>query len=72
MPTHEVTVDLPTGIVLHSDVKFVVRSDDERLGELQVSKGTIDWIPGSARTRYRMEWERFHEIMLEFATKEAY
>jgi len=72
MPTHEVTVEIPTGIVLHSDVKFVVRSDDERLGELQVSKGTIDWIPGNARTRYRMGWERFHELMLEFATKEAY
>ncbi len=72
MPKHDVTVDLPTGIVLHSDVKFVVRSDDERLGELQVSKGSIDWIPGNARTRYHLGWEKFHEMMLEHAAAESY
>jgi hypothetical protein len=64
MPTHEVKFDLPTGIVLHSDVKFVVWSDAEKLGELQVSQGTIDWIPGNARTRYQMEWEKFDEMMV--------
>jgi hypothetical protein len=31
MPTHEVHVDLPTGIVLHSDVKFEIWSDEEKL-----------------------------------------
>ena len=64
MPTHEVTVELPTGMVLHSDVKFVVKSDDERLGELQISQGTIDWVPGNARTRYQMVWEKFDEMMV--------
>ena len=68
MPTHEVKFDLPTGIVLHSDVKFVVWSDAEKLGELQVSQGTIDWIPGNARTRYQMEWEKFDEIMVRDGT----
>ena len=64
MPTHEVTVELPTGMVLHSDVKFVVKSDDERLGELQISQGTIDWVPGNARTRSQMVWEKFDEMMV--------
>ena len=68
MPTHEVKFDLPTGIVLHSDVKFVVWSDAEKLGELQVSQGTIDWIPGNARTRYQMEWEKFDELMVRDGT----
>jgi hypothetical protein len=68
MPTHDVTVDLPTRMVLHSDVKFVVWSDEEKLGELQVSKGSIDWIPGNARTRYHMEWEKFHETMVKDGT----
>jgi hypothetical protein len=65
MATHEVSVDLPTRFVLHKDVTFVVSSNDAKLGELQVSKGTIDWIPGNGRTRYRMRWERFGELMME-------
>lgn len=68
MPTHDVTVDIPTRMVLHSDVKFVVWSDEEKLGELQVSKGSIDWVPGSARTRYHMEWEKFDEVMVKDGT----
>ncbi len=65
MPTHDVTIDIPTGLVLRSDVTFVVWSDDVKLGELQVSKGTIDWLPGNGRTRYRMPWEKFDELMKE-------
>jgi hypothetical protein len=63
MATHDVTVDLPTRFVLHSDVTFVVWSDDAKLGELQVSKGSIDWLPGNGRTRYRMRWEEFSDFM---------
>ncbi len=63
MATHDVTVDLPTRFVLHSDVTFDVWSNDAKLGELQVSKGSIDWVPGNGRTRYRIRWEKFNEIM---------
>jgi hypothetical protein len=64
MANHDVTVDLPTTrFVLRSDVTFVVWSDDLKLGELQVSKGSIDWLPGNGRTRYRMRWEKFNELM---------
>jgi hypothetical protein len=44
-------------------VTFVVWSDDAKLGELQVSKGSIDWLPGNGRTRYRMRWEKFSELI---------
>jgi hypothetical protein len=54
LATHNVTVDLPTRFVLHSDVTFVVWSDEAKLGELQVSKGSIDWVPGNGRIRSRM------------------
>ena len=63
MPTHEVTVEIPTGIVLRSDVKFEIWSDEDKLGELLVSKGSVDWIPGKAHTRYQMEWEKLDEVM---------
>jgi hypothetical protein len=69
MATHEVTVDLPTRMVLHSDVTFVVWSDEAKLGELQISKGSIDWLPGNGRTRYRMRWEKFDEVMVNDGRK---
>ncbi len=65
MATHDVTIDLPTRFVLRQDVTFVVWSDDVKLGELQVSKGSIDWLPGNGRGRYRMRWEKFNELMKE-------
>jgi hypothetical protein len=65
MAKHDVTIDLPTRFVLHSDVTFAVWSDEAKLGELQVSKGSIDWLPGNGRTRYRMRWEKFNDLMRE-------
>jgi hypothetical protein len=44
-------------------VTFVVCCYDAKLGELQVSMGSIDWLPGNGRTRYRMRWEKFNEFM---------
>jgi hypothetical protein len=37
-------------------------------GELLISKGSIDWIPGNARTRYLMGWEKFDETMQKDGT----
>ena len=68
VPSWEPTTSLSTyrrRFVLHSDVTFAVWSDEAKLGELQVSKGSIDWLPGNGRTRYRMRWKRFNEIMKE-------
>jgi hypothetical protein len=71
MATHDVTVDLPTRFVLHSDVTFVVWSDDAKLGELQVSKGSIDWLPGNGRTRHRVRWEKFKRAHEERGPRDA-
>lgn len=46
MPKHDVEMSIPTTkVVLSADVVFDIRSDDEKLGELRISKGTIDWAP---------------------------
>ena len=50
MPSHDVEMSIPTTkVVLHADVVFEIRSDDEKLGELRVSKGSIDWYPAKAK-----------------------
>ena len=64
MPRHDVEMKIPTTkVVLHADVVFEVRSDDEKLGELHVSQGSIDWYPRSAQTGTQLRWERFDQIM---------
>ena len=52
MPRHDVDMSIPTSkVVLHADVVFEVRSDGEKLGELRVSQGGVDWRPGNAPDR---------------------
>jgi hypothetical protein len=66
MARHEVTMSLPKGVVINADVVFVVASDGLKLGELRLSKGTVDWRPAHAKKiEYRVGWERFAEVMQE-------
>ena len=63
MPRHRIEIQQPPRIVMHSDVSFVVYSDDERLGELAISKGTIDWTPARRRSAVSLSWEKFAQLM---------
>ena len=66
MPNHDIEMSIPTTkVVLNADVVFEVRSDDEKLGELHVSKGSIDWYPYLARTPVTLTWEHFDRLMRE-------
>ena len=66
MPRHEVTMSLPKGVVINADVVFVIAGDGQKLGELHLSRGTIDWRPAHAKKiEYRLGWERFAEFMQE-------
>jgi hypothetical protein len=63
MPRHEIEMEIPPKMVLNSDVRFIVHSDDKKLGELLVSKGSIAWIPGHSSQSIHVRWERFDEVM---------
>ena len=64
MPAHDVEMSIPTTkVVLHADVVFEIRSDDETLGELRVSKGSIDWYASNARIPVKLTWEQFDRLM---------
>ena len=66
MPKHDVEMSIPTSkVVLHADVVFEVRSDGEKLGELRVSQGGVDWLPGNAKNSAKLTWERFNRLMEE-------
>ena len=62
MPRHEIEIEIPAKAVLHKDVTFTIKSDGAMLGQLRISKGSIDWKPGKRRV-IRMDWERFDRLM---------
>jgi hypothetical protein len=64
MPSHKVSLHFPRPLeIVNSDAVVEVRSDDERLGELRFSRGSVDWRPTRAQTSYLLEWEEFDELM---------
>ncbi len=65
MAEHELRIELPQRVVLHKDVTVAVWSDEVKLGELRVSKGSVDWVPHNHRFGFWMTWERFDDLMRE-------
>jgi hypothetical protein len=69
MPVHDIEIELPPKVVLHKDVTFVVKSDGIKLGELRISKGSLDWAPAKLQTVRRLPWERFDALMREHGVR---
>jgi hypothetical protein len=62
MPTHEVSLNIHTKVVSHKDVEIEVKSDNQKLGTLLISKGNIEWLPSNVN-KYRLSWEKFAQLM---------
>jgi hypothetical protein len=63
MPRHELEITVPPKAILNTDVVITVVEDDEKLGELRISRGSLDWVPGRGRGAYRLAWSRFDQLM---------
>jgi hypothetical protein len=63
MAKHDIEVDLPAQRVVNTDLHVVVKSDGRKLGELLISKGTIDWRPAKHHKPVSMRWETFARLM---------
>ena len=65
MPIHDIRMSLPRALIVNTDVEIEVYSDGEKLGELHLSKGTIDWRPAHSPREIKLPWERFARLMEE-------
>ena len=66
MPEHGIKVHLTQPLdVLNADLVIQIDSDQEKLGELRISRGSIDWVPRGAKLPLSLEWERFDQVMRE-------
>jgi hypothetical protein len=57
MANHSISMKQPEEVILGKDVRFSVRRNGRKLGELHVSKGNLEWVPaGSKLKTYRLRW----------------
>ena len=70
MAKHRVKLKLNQGIEIENvDASFPVWSDEEFLGRLRVSTGSVDWQPAHGQMVYRLSWEKFAEMMVDLGRK---
>ena len=66
MATHTITVHPSRPLeVVNADLIVEVTSDDEKFGQLQISRGSIDWVPRGHHTAMSVSWEQFDQMMKE-------
>jgi hypothetical protein len=63
MSKHDIEASLPAHNVVNTDLNVVVRSDGKRLGELLISKGSIDWRPARRQSSISLTWEQFARLV---------
>jgi hypothetical protein len=71
MPAHKLEITVPPKAILNTDVVISVMSGDAKLGELRISRGSVDWVPARHQGAYRLSWERFDLIMRESGRRRA-
>ncbi|MHB8467830.1 MAG: hypothetical protein ACYDH6_15845 [Acidimicrobiales bacterium] len=69
MPKHKLEIEVPPKAILNSDVVIDVSTDDVKLGELRISRGSVDWVPARHHTVFRLSWERFDDMMRANGTR---
>jgi hypothetical protein len=60
---HELGLSIPRGEIVNADAVITVHSDGVKVGELRMSRGTIDWHPANHKHRIRLSWEEFDKVM---------
>ncbi len=63
MPKHHIEISLPTKPLKNVDATITVWSDDEKLGEFRVSRGTLDWRSARRKSFKSFSWERLAAIL---------
>ena len=63
MAKHDVSFTLPRRSLGVADVKFLVKTDGNKVGTLAVSNGSLVWFPVGKKNGYKIGWKRFDELM---------
>jgi len=59
---HKVNFNVPDRPLAHADVVFTIYENEEKFGELRVSKGAAVWFPGKKVIGYQLSWSQFDKL----------
>lgn len=64
---HKIKLQQPEWTVQHKDVVIEVANGDGKLGELHISKGSVEWQPTKHHKNIcRMSWTKFADFMEKY------
>jgi len=67
VPEHELHVtQAPEFEIVNRDMVIEVSSDGQKLGQLQISRGGIDWRPRNDQIPCQLSWEQFDRYIQDF------
>ncbi len=55
--------------VKNRDVIFEIRDNDGKLGELRVSRGSLEWRPANHTYGFHLDWPQFDRLLREQGTR---
>jgi hypothetical protein len=62
MAQHRVNFNVPDRPLAHADIIFSVRQDDDKFGELRISKGGLVWYPRNKVYGYKLTWKQLDRL----------
>jgi hypothetical protein len=66
---HAVEFAIPRRDLGKADVEFTVKCNGKKLGELQVSKGSVVWFPQYKGLGYKVSWTEFNDVMKKYGKR---
>jgi hypothetical protein len=63
MPEHDVRMSFPDKPLKNVDATIAVWSDGKKLGEMRISRGSLDWRSAYKKTAKSIAWERVAELL---------
>jgi hypothetical protein len=63
MAKHNVFFDLPERELGKADANFYIYKDEEKLGQITISKGSLEYYPARRKKPISITWSEFDALM---------
>lgn len=65
MAKHNVYFDLPEREIGKVDANFYIYQNKEKLGQITISKGGMDYYPSNSKKPIKISWSQFDKMVKE-------
>jgi hypothetical protein len=66
MARHKVYFELPQRELGKVDARFSIYQNEEKLGEITISKGAVEYTPANKQKPIKLFWSQFHRLLTSF------